>query len=281
MKIDLRDGQRISTRLNGFSPVFVRASIKTSVSENRSTFRYPSSRNMSYDEIDSEFRFPPDWGSSIFSWSRPRFESVFVLLHPFIRVPQELWQFLETDCRSLVVVDLDNNPYDRLLSSNAEHLPWKHFMNKLAISSYSTFVDIVQAYEVGAFALKSAQAEQLPRLEKLLQDEKVLSPATHCLPPTLKPKIRASLDKFGHGAPRWSSSPFEKDNILYATPYECAYSFICGARDLLQELVAECQFEGFFADSDTKFDWTDGANHQPGSAHGAMAFNLNSEVEEG
>jgi hypothetical protein len=231
---------------------------------------------MSFDNKDLEFRFPPDWGSPILSWASPRFEAVFVFLHPFFRVPDELCDYIEKGGSRW----LEPGGYEKLVRSPVDHVPWTWVMNDLEIPTYALFNDIINGHAVGSFALKTATSTDVEKLDSYLRLHKMVSPQTHYLPTTLKPQIQDSINKFGIGSPTWSKSPYEKENLLYATPYECAYSFICSSKKLLETIVQTYNFEGFFAEPNTKFDWTEGAKHETGTNTGAMAWKVRSDKKK-
>lgn len=207
---------------------------------------------MDFDDEDSEFRFPPDWDLPIFSWSRPRYEDAFVLFHPFLRVPEELTIYIEEYSRWL-----EPPGHEKLANYPIENINWADVMKDLNISNYSFLNDVIMGHAIGSMGLKNATLDDVQNLNSYLRLHKMISPQTHYLPITLKPQIKESINKFGNGNPSWSNSPYEKENLLYATPYECAYSYVLGPKILLETIVQTYNFEGFFADENTKFDWSD------------------------
>jgi hypothetical protein len=79
---------------------------------------------MDFNHEDSEFRFPPDWGAPILSWARPRFEAAFIFLHPFFRVPDELYMYVVKDGSRW----LEPGGYEKLMQSPVDHVKWSSIM---------------------------------------------------------------------------------------------------------------------------------------------------------
>lgn len=232
---------------------------------------------MDVEDEDSEFRFPPDWSAPVLDWVRPRFEAAYIFLHPFFRVPEDLCIYIEKEGYRW----LEPGGYEKLMLSPVIHITWAHVMRDLKISSYSLLNDTINGHAIGSFALKTASPDDVTKLDTYLRTNSIVSPQTHYLPTTLKPQIRESLEKFGAGDPIWSESFYERGNLMYATPYECAFSFICGTSKLLETIVQTYGFEGFFAEADTKFDWTEGANHESGANTGALSWKVNNKKKKG
>ena len=213
-------------------------------------------------DIDKQYRFPPDWSQCILDWAKPRFESVFILLHPFIALKEDQRKLIEPE--SLLQYD----PYDLIMSGDVKHVAWSDILTKLSISSYERLNRILSDLMIDSVNGPMFPDEML-RLHSYMLEEYVLPPTSHHLAPSLKPRIKQSIEKFGKGNPLWGGktvdeSPFERKNLLYGTPYEQFFSLICSSQGALKQIVELYEFEGFYADDNTKFDWSEGAHHEVG-----------------
>jgi hypothetical protein len=232
-----------------------------------------------YNNPELEFRFPPDWAQPVMEWASPRFEAVFVLLHPFIKVPTELQPLIEPSHRWLAVSDAKAP-----VISDPSHVTWKEVQVAVSFPDLPHLLANINANAIGFYDGVVTEHSQ-EQLLAYLRARHLLAPETHYLPSTLKPQIRQSLDGYGIGAPKWGGntieeSPYERENLLYATPYECPYSFICSSKTVLETIVQEFAFDGFFADSTTLFDWKAGAKHQRGCNTGAAGARVPIEPPE-
>ncbi|WP_259782133.1 DUF2711 domain-containing protein [Aestuariispira ectoiniformans] len=215
-----------------------------------------------------------------------RFESVYVILHPFLRVrAEDLNKFgieiaqLQRKHGPVDVVTHDDGLEKFELLERCEPVTWK---TVLELTSLSDISEINIGLQTAIRALRKEFCK--PDIEaKLvsLKSHNIVMPEEGSLPPILENRILAALKSLGHDWV-WVSDEFDtKRNLhliddliqtdilpyrvnifpknhdfLLTTHWDSHFSFLCSSKEKIEAVLAQDAFEGFYCTSKTEIGWS-------------------------
>jgi hypothetical protein len=200
-----------------------------------------------------------------------RFESVYVILHPFIRVSEALsWSAVQ------------HYPDDQQMLAEGTKISWSEVSKQVGISSYARMnqalltsigsIDDYLADGAAADAVASFAKEQpvwMPtegRFEPLLQrdflaafeaagaEELIFVPEF----PNSDPVVRLTLDDLTSGAlpfPTRGTLLAPDRSFLFTVDWDSFFTLFYGARRFVEQQVRSFGLEGFFATANTDHGW--------------------------
>jgi hypothetical protein len=200
-----------------------------------------------------------------------RFESVFVVLHPFLRVPEELaWKTTK------------QYPSDEQIVARGEKCTWAEVavrtglrncakLNHAMLTSIRAINDEVCDFAAGAVlqGFLESEAVWVPgegRFEPLLQDgflrgfesagwdEFLFVPEF----PNVDPIERLGVAKIKSREVRFpprGSLVAPDASFLFTVDWDSFFTLFYGPREFISDVVAECGLEGFFAGTTTEHFW--------------------------
>jgi hypothetical protein len=200
-----------------------------------------------------------------------RFESVYILLHPFMRVPEEqAWKVTR------------QYPTDDQILSSAAKANWSHIAAKINISNCAK---LNQALLTATGSLVDYLCDYLARdaLRHFLQAEPVWMPGQGAFEPLLHDDFLAAFEAAGHDelifVPEFpQSDPIERFRLahlrardlpfpgrgslvapdasfLFTVDWDSFFTLFYGPRAFIQNFARACRLEGFFAAPATEHSW--------------------------
>jgi hypothetical protein len=217
-----------------------------------------------------QFTYPPTSEPLLDAYERA-FECVFVVLHPFVRVPAEMaWSVTH------------QYPGDAGIAARGAKAPWTEVaaatglqscarVNQALLTSIGSLTDHL-ADPAGRDELKdflAAQTIWMPvegRFEPLLQpdflhvfaeagaDELIFVPEF----PNSDPVVRLPLDELRNGAipfPLLGTLLAPDSSFLFTVDWDSFFTLFCGPRAFVARVAAGLNLEGFFATANTEHAW--------------------------
>lgn len=200
-----------------------------------------------------------------------RFESVFILLHPFVRVPQSLsWSAART------------YPSDADIAACATGCRWSEVASHTGISSCAR-INHALLTSIGALDTHLADLSGRDKLQAFLQSNPVWMPVEGRFEPLLQPDLLHAftvaaaneltfIPEFPQSDPivplriaelRDGSAPFPTRgtllapdaSFLFTVEWDSFFTLFYGPRAFIRRIVAERSLEGFFATPNTDHAW--------------------------
>lgn len=217
-----------------------------------------------------EFVYPPSNAPLIEAYGG-RFEALYVILHPFVRVPERLsWQATR------------QYPSDEQIFAAGEKVRWAEVATQTGLRgaaglNHALLTSIAAIYpELGDFAARD-------RLQRFLEAGNVWMPNEGCFEPLLQPDILDAFDAAGKSSlifvPEFPSvdpvMPFsvarlktredafpargsllpEDASFLFTVDWDSFFTLLYGPREFVEAFVARRNIEGFFANATTEHYW--------------------------
>jgi hypothetical protein len=209
---------------------------------------------------------------NILNYYETSFDSVYVLLHPFIRpvaIAKEVFK-------------PDTYPDTLTIANGCEAVRWSEVMSLTGLPSLAA-VDIGLRSGIGALNKTFANEEFATSLNDLHTRYGIIQPDEGSFSPLLHNPMLMCFQSIGHhwawigdelGTQRklyWIDDLKAKEaeatsghcnvfspdkSLLWTTHWDSHFSFICGSRDVLESLVQHMNFEGFFCNKDTEVYWS-------------------------
>jgi len=200
------------------------------------------------------------------------FEAVFVLLHPFIRpvsISKELFK-------------PDTYPDRSSIKNGCQAVRWSEVVSLAHLPSIAA-VDIGLRTQIGALVARLANKGFADAIESLYTSHNIVPPDEGNFSDLLHDTVLECFQFTGHqwawvgdefGTERklhWLDdlkaerseataghcNVFSPDNsLLWTTHWDSHFSFLCGSLEVLQSLVHQMNFEGFFCDEKTEVYWS-------------------------
>lgn len=198
-----------------------------------------------------------------------QFESVYILLHPFIKpttIDSELF-YPKTW------------PSKKEIIEGCEKVSWHHV---LQLTGLETLSDIDIGLRTNILGLKEAKSNQeyADILNKLTKKKDIIQPPEGDLPPLLENRIYSALKHIGYQwlwvgdefcterKLHWIDDLMEEDeipphgcvfthdhHILAATHWDSHCSFLCSSKQTIHKILEFDDFEGFYCTPKTEVYW--------------------------
>jgi hypothetical protein len=213
----------------------------------------------------------PTYGIPFIEAYNRRFESVFILLHPFIQVPESLsWQAVR------------QYPNDAQILAQGIRYPWT---NVAARTGFSSCARVNQALLTSIGALKGDLADPsgFKSLETFLQSNPIWMPTEGRFEPMLQPALLKAftaagadelifIPEFPNSDPvvrlsinglRNGSIPFPvtgtllapDQSFLFTVDWDSFFTLFYGSRSFVAQIAQALDLEGFFATANTDHSW--------------------------
>lgn len=204
----------------------------------------------------------------ILQYYKDQFDSVYILLHPFIKTNQI---DLESFCPS-------RWPSKHDLIKGCEPLTWNKILSITGLKNIAE-IDVGLRTRIHGIKEKFANEEFANRLSDLF-DENIICPPEGDISPLLENKIFSAIKKSGHewlwvadefGTERkltWIDDLVEKDlvpshgcvfthdhSLLITTHWDSHCSFLCSSKDIIEKILSVNNFEGFYCSPKTEVYW--------------------------
>jgi hypothetical protein len=218
----------------------------------------------------SRFIYPPYDAPLVEAYGN-RFESVFVILHPFVRVPDQLaWKTTK------------QYPTDEQILSLGEKSPWAHVAAKTGLHDCAK---LNQALLTSIGAIKKEFCDYPARdiLKNFLESESVWMPNegqfetllqldfldafeaadqqelifvpefpdVHLIRQLNLPKLRTREDSF----PSCGTLTDRDASFLFTVDWDSFFTLFYGPREFISEVVRKQNLDGFFATPTTEHNW--------------------------
>ena len=210
--------------------------------------------------------------ANILNYYKGLFDSVFVLLHPFIRpvsISKELFK-------------PETYPDRTSISIGCDAVRWSNIMSITGLQSLAA-VDVGLRTQIGGLNEKVANVEYAKYLSVLYDSHSIVQPDEGHFSDLLHNLILQCFQDLGHqwvwvgdemGTERklyWIDDLKTKDlnataghcnvfttdkSLLWTTHWDSHFSFLCGSYEVLARLVQRVNLEGFFCESDTEVYWS-------------------------
>jgi hypothetical protein len=219
---------------------------------------------------EEEFTYPP-YGLPLVEAYDSRFEAVFVLLHPFIQMPERLsWTATH------------QYPTDADVLIHGSRYPWSEVCRETGLASCAR---ISQALLTSTGSLRSDLADRLgcDALQSFLQSQPVCMPTEGRFEPILQrdflrafaaagckellyvpefpdsePLLRLPVDGLRHACfpfPGCGTLPAPDASFLFTVDWDSFFTLFYGSKAFITQMATELDFEGFFATPNTDHAW--------------------------
>jgi len=209
---------------------------------------------------------------NILNYYKGEFDSVFVMLHPFIRpisISKELFR-------------PDTYPNRVSIAIGCEAIRWSKIISLTGLSSLAA-VDVGLRTQIGGLNKRVANEEYAKCLEVLYDSHGIVQPDEGHFSDLLHDFVLQCFQDLGHqwvwvgdelGTERklyWIDDLKVKDltatmghcnvftpdkSLLWTTHWDSHFSFLCGTHEVLARLVQSVNLEGFFCEPNTEVYWS-------------------------
>lgn len=216
---------------------------------------------------------PPGQNAGVLDWFGRFYESVYCILHPFLRFDLSVVEKLRDQ--------------DELSKSDIETwvrpVTWSRVLELTGFPGLSSLNQILLS-SIGA--VRERRREEVRRLHDILRPQGIHDPDEGDFSPLQLDDFLRSLRDLGHldvyvgdeFAHRWAlyeigellrkKYPYAGEahptlyppdmSVLYCVHWDSFYTFFAGSRSSVERVVADYAFEGFFAEADTRVYWWPG-----------------------
>lgn len=213
----------------------------------------------------------PSYGIPLVEAYDGRFESVFIVLHPFIRVPQSLsWSVTR------------QYPSDAEILAEGASFPWAEVASKTGLHSCA---QLNQALLTSTGSLTGYMASPVARdaLQNFLQSQPIWMPTEGRFEPLLQayflsafeiagceelvfvpefpnsdPVVRLDIDELKSGATPFPTSGTllaPDASFLFTVDWDSFFTLFYGPRSFVADIARSLNLEGFFATPNTDHAW--------------------------
>ena len=209
---------------------------------------------------------------SILEFYKGQYESVFIVLHPFLKV-------INAD---KIDFEKENYPSKKEICKHCKKLAWQEFMNLSEIENKSK-LDI--ALRNSIIGLKEFHKDDisLNKMNETCDKHNIHQPNEGCFAELLIDPILKAILTMGHkwiyigdefGTERrllftedvidntesigdWYKNIFTpKNEILFSVHWDSHFSLLCSKRSLINQILKQNEFEGFYCDDKTEIYWS-------------------------
>lgn len=236
-------------------------------------------RTSQKDNFNSCYSFRVNWedftyplcGTPLVEAFGGRFEAVFVLLHPFVRMPQTLaWSRTH------------RYPEDAEVREFGKKCTWSEIATEAHIASWAQLNRSLLT-SIGSLTDYLANPAGCDRLQAFLQSNSIWMPTEGRFEPLLQPDIlqifaasdaeealfvqefpdeypvtRLPVEKLAEGTipfPRCGTLLAPDGTFLFTVDWDSFFTLLYGPRALIDEAVKALRLEGFFASANTDHAW--------------------------
>jgi hypothetical protein len=209
---------------------------------------------------------------NILSYYDGVYESVFILLHPFIN-PVSI---------SKEVFKPDTYPDTLTIAKECDGVSWSEIMTLTGLPSFSA-IDIGLRTRIGGLKKTLASEEFANAVDALYDINGIIPPYEGGFSDLMHNRALKGFQQLGHqwawvgdefGTQRklyWIEDLMVKEiaatsghcnvfspdkSLLWTTHWDSHFSFLCGSHKALASLVQSMSFDGFFCDKDTEVYWS-------------------------
>lgn len=217
-----------------------------------------------------QFTYPP-YDIPLVEAYDGQFESAFILLHPFVRVPDSLaWSATQ------------RYPDDARISAHGAKVPWTEVAAQTGLGACA---HINQALLTSIGSLDDHLADPAARdtLQRFLQAQPIWMPVEGRFEPLLKkdflhafdeartdelifvpefpqtdPAVRLSVDGLKNGSipfPQCGTLLAPDASFLFTVDWDSFFTLFYGHRDFIRRVAGALDLEGFFATPNTEHAW--------------------------
>jgi len=230
----------------------------------------PPANLLSWGVAYKQYVYPPTRDFLLGAYEQ-HFESCFILLHPFVRVDEELgWQ----QCRQY--------PNDAAILSSGAKCSWAE-LARLANIRNCASVSRALLTSIGAIEDFLADHATRDQLQQVLEANPVWMPTEGRFEPLLQADLLALFNKAGHrevvfvpefaetdpvevfsiadlqqgrkGFPERGSLLAPDESLLATVDWDSFFTLLYGPHTVLSEFTASRNLEGFFAEPETEHFW--------------------------
>jgi len=221
--------------------------------------------------VDPEqFTYPPYTAPLVEAWDS-LFESVFIVLHPFVRVPDSLaWSATQ------------KYPADGQILAHGEKCPWSEVAAHTRLSSCAR-INQALLTSIGSLADHLADAAARDELRNFLESQPVWMPVEGRFEPLLQSDFLHAFAEAGAGelivVPEFPASepvariaiaglatrsvPFPTrgtllapdHSFLFTVDWDSFFTLFYGSRAFIMRIASALNLEGFFATPNTEHAW--------------------------
>ena len=213
----------------------------------------------------------PAYGTPLVEAYERRFESVFVVLHPFIRVPEALsWRVRR------------EYPDDGQIATTGKRCPWSEVGAAIGLSSCAR-VNHALLTSIGAISGELADTAGRDALRNFLETQPFWMPTEGRFEPILqadllrifreygaeelifipefldsKPVVRLSIEGLIAGTipfPTCGTLAAPDGSFLLTVDWDSFFTLFYGQRSFIAEAARRLELEGFFATANTEHAW--------------------------
>ena len=217
-----------------------------------------------------QFVYPP-YGTTLAGAYGGRFEAVFILLHPFIRMPEQLaWNMTR------------RYPSDNEIAALGAACTWAEVAKATGLTSCARLNQALLT-ACGSLTAEFADREGKNALQRFLQSAPIWMPAQGRFEPLLQSKLlrmflKSGADQVLYVPESPGANPIERlkaedlrngkvpfppsgslvapdASFLFTVDWDSFFTLFYGAREFLVQMARELEFEGFFATANTDHAW--------------------------
>lgn len=216
------------------------------------------------------FIYPP-YGTHLAEAYEGRFECVFVVLHPFVRVPAQLsWSAMR------------QYPDDATIATLGAKCTWAEVSLQTGLRSCAK-INQALLTAIGSLSVELAEPSGRDALEKLVQREPLWMPVEGRFEPLLQedfltafemaghselvfvpefpqsdPVVRLSIRELRAGAmpfPGYGTLLAPDESFLFTVDWDSFFTLFYGPRSLVERVTRARNIEGFYATANTDHAW--------------------------
>jgi hypothetical protein len=216
------------------------------------------------------FVYPPAHEALLGAWGGV-YESAFIVLHPFVRVPAELsWQRTR------------RYPADDEIAARGERVAWMEIVEQTELGNCSRLAAALLT-TIGAIAPELADAKARDALKDYLVANPVWMPTEGRFEPLLQKAFLSAFEQAGHtqlihvpefpgvdpvralslgslrkgreAFPAGGSLVAPDGNFLFTVDWESFFTLFYGPRAFVEDVARSNRLEGFFATPTTEHLW--------------------------
>ncbi len=212
-------------------------------------------------------------GGPVLSFYQGVFESVYVLLHPFIRPIVKSAKDFRNDA----------NPLDRAaLCASCEPVAWAEVQRLTEFSSPAE-INVALRTQIGGLRKEFASQSLATRLRTSVEKSGIVEPSEGTFSDLSHDKILTFLQEQGYEwlwvgdefcterelhwledlkeptstATQGHCNVFTPDKqVLWTTHWDSHFSFFCGSKEMIARVANDARFEGFECDATTMVYWS-------------------------
>ena len=208
----------------------------------------------------------------VLEYYAPHFESVFVMLHPFIR-PVSI---------SKDLFNPGSYPDRATITNGCEPVRWVEVVEFANLPSLDA-IDVGLRTQIGALRAPYANEEFSDAINLLYDVHDIVPPDEGRFSDLQHDQVLQSLQNIGQQW-AWVGDEFDTErklywiddlkqpaskvtsgrcnvftpdkSLLWTTHWDSHFSFLCGSREVLDSIVRDGKFEGFFCDENSEVYWS-------------------------